>query len=102
MFFVTKFYFLECNNCVLSLIKIKNKSLNNNSNNNKIEVFISKALIELYISHDNFFSVDNVLREYNEMKEEIKTFWNFCGIYYINLVDISRKKYERNGVEKMV
>ena len=26
----------------------------------------------MYISHDEFFSVNNVLREYNEMKEEIK------------------------------
>ena len=26
----------------------------------------------MYISHDKYFSVNNVLREYNEMKEEIK------------------------------
>ena len=40
---------------------------------NTIEVLISKALIESYISHDEFVSVNNVLRDYNEMKEEIKT-----------------------------
>ena len=35
---------------------------------NTIEVPISKALIDSYISHDEFASVNNVLREYNEMK----------------------------------
>ena len=39
---------------------------------NTIEVLISKALINSYISHDEFASVNNVLREYNEMKKEIK------------------------------
>ena len=39
---------------------------------NAIEVIISKALIDSYISHDEFVSVYNVLREFNEMKEEIK------------------------------
>ena len=34
---------------------------------------ISKALIESYISHDEFLSVNDVLREYNEMKEESKS-----------------------------
>ena len=38
-----------------------------------IEVLISKALIDSYISHDEFLSVNNVLGEYNEIKEEIKT-----------------------------
>ena len=35
---------------------------------NTIEVLISKALIDSYISHDEFLSVNNVLREYNEIK----------------------------------
>ena len=39
---------------------------------NTIEVPISKALIDSYISHDEFVSVNNVLKEYNEMKKEIK------------------------------
>ena len=39
---------------------------------NTIEVLISKSLIDSYISHDGFVSVNNVLREYNEMKEEKK------------------------------
>ena len=40
---------------------------------NTNEVLISKALIDSYISHDTFVSVDNVLREYFEIKEEIKS-----------------------------
>ena len=37
-----------------------------------IEVLISKALIESVISHGGFFLVNNVLKEYNEIKEDIK------------------------------
>ena len=33
---------------------------------------ISKVLIDSYISHDDFGSVNNMLREYNGMKKEIK------------------------------
>ena len=36
---------------------------------NTIEVLVSKALIDSYINHDKFVSINNVLREYNEMKE---------------------------------
>ena len=39
---------------------------------NTIEVLISKVLIDSYISHDEFVSVNNVLRECCEIKEEIK------------------------------
>ena len=39
---------------------------------NNIEGLISKALTDSYSGHDEFSSVNNVLREYNEMKEEIK------------------------------
>ena len=39
---------------------------------NTIEVLIFKALIDSYISHEEFVSVNNELREYYEMKEEIK------------------------------
>ena len=37
-----------------------------------IEVQISKALIDSYISHDESVAVNNVLREHNEIKEERK------------------------------
>ena len=41
---------------------------------NTTEVLICRALIDSYISHDEFVSVSNVLREYKEMKEEIKNY----------------------------
>ena len=40
---------------------------------NTIKVLTSKALIDSYISYDEFVSINKVLREYNEMKEETKT-----------------------------
>ena len=43
---------------------------------NTIEAFISKPLIDSYISHDKFISVKNVLRKYNKVKEEIKSYEN--------------------------
>ena len=43
-----------------------------------------------------------MLRDYNEVTEEIKFFWNVCGIHYILIVDITRKTYERNGIETIV
>ena len=39
---------------------------------NTIEVLISKSLIESYIIHGEYVSIKNMLREYNEMKKEIK------------------------------
>ena len=42
------------------------------SNLNIIEVLISKALIDSNISHDEFFLINNVLKECGNMKEEIK------------------------------
>ena len=37
-----------------------------------MEVLISRALIDSHISHDEFVLVNNVLREYNDLKEELK------------------------------
>ena len=39
---------------------------------NKIEVLISKALFDSNISHDEFFFLNNVLKEYDEINEKIK------------------------------
>ena len=39
---------------------------------NSMEVLVSKALIGSYISHDEFLSLYNVSREYDNMKEAIK------------------------------
>ena len=40
---------------------------------NSIEVLISKAVIDSVISHYELVSIKNMLKEYNEMKEEIKS-----------------------------
>ena len=47
-----------------------------------IEVLISKALIDSNISYDDFFIINNVLKEYDDMKKEIKN-------YLISLLNIS-------------
>ena len=39
---------------------------------NSVDVLISEASIKSYISHDEFISVNNVLKEYDDMREEIK------------------------------
>ena len=60
-----------------SIIKKKKKKhdkvvLLGKYNLNKIKVLISKSLIDSYISHDEVVSVNNLLREYNEIKSETK------------------------------
>ena len=39
---------------------------------NNIEVLLSKDLINSYISHDEFISVKNVLKEYDDIKKAVK------------------------------
>ena len=39
---------------------------------NRIEVLVSKALIGSVINHDEFFLINNVIKEYKKMKEEFK------------------------------
>ena len=39
-------------------------------------VLTSKALMDSSISHDEFVSIDNVMKEYDGMKEEIKNSGN--------------------------
>ena len=39
---------------------------------NRIKVLTSKALIDWNISHDEFILINNVLREYDEMKYEMR------------------------------
>ena len=41
---------------------------------NSIEVLISKALIDSNMSHNEFVLINNVLKEYDNMKEETKKF----------------------------
>ena len=38
---------------------------------NTVEVLISKALNDSHISHEKFVSVNNVLREFNEIKHSV-------------------------------
>ena len=40
---------------------------------NTIEVLISKDLSDSYSNHDEFVSVNNLLREYHEMKKNSKS-----------------------------
>ena len=39
---------------------------------NSIEVLISKALIDSNISHDELVLINNVLKEYDDIKQELK------------------------------
>ena len=39
---------------------------------NRMEVLISEALIDSNICHDESVLINNVLKEYNKMKKEIK------------------------------
>ena len=41
---------------------------------NIIEILISKALVDSYIIHDKFVSVNYVLLEHYEMKKNLKTY----------------------------
>ena len=44
---------------------------------NSIKVLISRALIDSYNSHDKFVLVNKVLRECDDVKEEIKSLKTF-------------------------
>ena len=60
-----------------SLIKKKRKKhdkivLLAKSQLNRIEVLISKALIDSNIGHDELVLINNALKEFHDMKEEIK------------------------------
>ena len=72
---------------------------------NSVEVLISKALINSYTMHDEFVSVKNVLREYNEMKNNSKILkllsLSLCNTLY-KITDLSRASYVKNGVEAVV
>ena len=70
-----------CNNCRIkklrSIIKKKKKKhaqivLLAKTKLNTTEVFIINALIDLFISRDEFLVVNNPLREYDDSKEKIQ------------------------------
>ena len=43
----------------------------------RIEVLISKGLNDSYISHNEFVSVNDVLREYDDLEKDIKNLKDF-------------------------
>ena len=62
----------------MSIIKKKRKKHDKiislaKSRLNSIEVLISKALIDWNISHDEFVLISNMLKEFYDMKEVIKS-----------------------------
>ena len=44
---------------------------------NDIDAFVSKASIDSFISHSEFILVNNVLREYDDTKEETNNLKDF-------------------------
>ena len=55
---------------------------------NSIEILISKALIDSYISHGETISINNVLQEYDEKKKKKKK----STILTKNIFDVIKKK----------
>ena len=53
---------------------------------NSTEVLISKVLLDSYIIHDEFVLVNDVSRECDDMKEEIKMYKFRHLIKYLNLL----------------
>ena len=53
---------------------------------NTIEITVSRALFDLFISLDKFVSVSNLLREYNNMNEEIKNQKSHQRFIYIYIM----------------
>ena len=48
---------------------------------NKIELLISKTLSTSVISHDDFFLINNVGKEYSKIKEQIKYLKTYCVLW---------------------
>ena len=61
---------------------------------NTIKFLKSEAVIDSYINHDEFVLVNNVLREYNDMKKKKEKSWKYCRIYYVKTIRI--KLYKNN------
>ena len=59
-----------------------------------IEVLLLKPLIDSFISHDEFVLINNVLKEYNKMKEEIKNLKTYSVYRRLNYLKC-RKNTDR-------
>ena len=78
---------------------------------NSTEDVISKALIDSNITHDEFVLIDNMLKEYDEMKEETKTFNRSSDLaarqlnedfaLFIKILKICRKKIQKVKIQKL-
>ena len=55
---------------------------------NSLEVLISKALMDLNISYDEFVLINNVLREHEDMKEEIISLSKILFYLWINVIEL--------------
>ena len=67
-----------------------------------IENVICKALIDSHITHENFVSGNNILREYNQNERRNETSWNFCGIHYLKTMDGCRVSCKTYTAEKKI
>ena len=98
-----------CNNCSNKSI-IKKKKRNHDkvvllakSKLNSIEVLISKASVDSVISHDKFVLMNNMLKEYNKMKEEIKKFKDLISLskILIYLLNNVIEKIQKVKIQKL-
>ena len=62
---------------------------------NSIKVLICKALIDSYMNHGEFLSVNNVLQEYNEVES-----WKYCGIYCVKIIETYCVSCKKNPANK--
>ena len=64
---------------------------------NSTEVLIYKALIDSKISHDKFISINNVLKDCDDMKKETKTlrtqsvYLKFQSVYKTVFFEVQKK-----------
>ena len=80
---------------------------------NSIEVLISKPLIDSNINHDEFVLINNVRKEYDDMKKEIKnlktstvcrrfsSIYKALLLYCLKCIKKEGQKQEENGFIKM-
>ena len=76
-------------NIYKSLIKNKKKKHNKilslaKSKLNSVEILVSNALIDSNISHDELVLISNVPKEFDDIKEEIKSSYNNKSLNYIH------------------
>ena len=61
---------------------------------NSVEFLISKSLIDPNIGHDEFVLIKNVLKECNDMKEEIKNLKTYLIARVVKVFDRKREFIE--------